>query len=79
MIRKNHQFNRRHPVWILRTSFYPKDAPILHTRMARGRKILLTQTPVLARTGLINQINPMDYEIIRAILSPEHRTNFIKF
>lgn len=31
--------------------------------MGRGRKILLTQTPVLTRTGLINQINTTDYKI----------------
>lgn len=38
--------------------------------MDRGSKILLTQTPVLARTGLINLINPIDYEIKRiAILT----------
>lgn len=38
--------------------------------MGRGRKILLTQTPVLVRTGLINQINPTDYEITRMIMLP---------
>lgn len=33
--------------------------------MGRGRKILLTPTPVLARTGLINQVNPKDYGVTR--------------